>query len=160
VNGVEIRQVRYDALVSQALIAAAQAELGERYGGTGDGTPICHSEFEPPAGAFFIVYLAGEPAGCAGWRSHGSDGLVAELKRLYICPKARRNGIARALLSTVEESAQSYGRTRMILECGDRQPEAISLYLSMGYQPIDDFGFYRCAPDVVSLGRDLVFESR
>jgi hypothetical protein len=43
----------------------------------------------------------------------------------------------------------------MILECGDRQPEAIALYRSCGYQPIPHFGFYRDAPGVVSLGRDI-----
>lgn len=153
---MEIRRVRYDALVAQALVGAAQAELAQRYGGDGDETPVCGAEFEPPAGAFFIAFLGGKPAGCGGWRSHGMDGRIAELKRLYICPKARGNGIARELLSTVEASAHGYGRSRMILECGDRQPEAISLYRSMGYEPIDHFGFYRCAPEVVSLGRDLV----
>ena len=44
---------------------------------------------------------------------------------------------------------------RHILETGDRQPEAVKLYLAAGYQRIDDFGFYRDAPGVISLGRDL-----
>ena len=153
VHGVELRVVRYDSLVAQALVSAAMADLGERYGGPGDETPVSAEEFVPPHGAFLVAFLDGEAVGCGGWRDHG-DG-VAELKRLYTSPSARRRGVARRLLTAVEDSARSYGRKRMILECGDRQPEAIQLYRSHGYEPIPHFGFYRDAPGVVSLGRDL-----
>jgi len=63
--------------------------------------------------------------------------------------------VARALLAAVEDSARAAGRSRLILECGDKQPEAVALYKSCGYQPIEHFGFYREAPGVISLGRDL-----
>jgi hypothetical protein len=42
-----------------------------------------------------------------------------------------------------------------VLETGGRQPEAINLYLSAGYQRIPDFGFYRDEPDVRSFGKEL-----
>jgi GNAT superfamily N-acetyltransferase len=155
-NGVEIRRVRYDAIVAQALVAAALADLKERYeDGEGDGTPINPADFEPPAGAFLVAYLADKPVACGGWRSYGDSGTVAELKRMYTMPVARGRGVARRLLTAVEDSARSYGRTRMILETGVRQPEAIKLYESSGYACIEHFGYYRDAPDVVSLGRDL-----
>jgi GNAT superfamily N-acetyltransferase len=155
VNGVEVRRVRYDAMVAQALVAAALAELGERYGGDGDGTPVRADEFEAPDGVFLVAYLSTEAVGCGGWRSHGAGGTVAELKRMYTAPTARGRGVARRVLAALEESARASGRTRMILECGGRQPEAITLYLSCGYQRIENFGYYREAPQVVSLGRDL-----
>lgn len=151
---VVIRRVRYDALVAQALVTEAMAELGMRYGGHGDATPVQPGNFEPPHGAFLVAYVDGEPVGCVGWRSHGEQ-RAAELKRMFTVPSARRLGIARQLLTAVEDSARACGRTRVILECGDRQPEAIKLYESAGYQRIDDFGYYRYAPEVVSLGRDL-----
>jgi GNAT superfamily N-acetyltransferase len=154
-GSVEIRRVRYDAMVSQALVAAAMLDLGERYEGDGDGTPVTAADFEPPAGAFLVAYLGDEPVACAGWRSYGEDGTVAELKRMFTLPAARRHGVARKMLAAVEDSARSYGRTRMILETGSRQPEAIKLYQSSGYEHIEHFGHYRDAPDVVSLGRDL-----
>jgi GNAT superfamily N-acetyltransferase len=153
-NGVEIRRVRYDAMVAQALVAAAMSDLRERYEGDGDSTPVSAADFEPPAGAFLVAYLNGEPVACAGWRSH-AGGDVAELKRMFTLPAARRMGVARKILEAVEESARSYGRTRMVIETGARQPEAIKLYQSRGYACIKHFGHYRDAPDVVSLGRDL-----
>jgi GNAT superfamily N-acetyltransferase len=152
---VEIRQVRYDAMVSQALVAAAMAELGERYGGSGDDTQVSPAEFEPPHGAFLVAYLDSEPVACGGWRSHDGGGEVAELKRMYTAPAARRSGVARRMLEAIEESARGSGRTRIVLECGDRQPEAVELYRSCGYRRIEDFGHYQDAPGVISFGRAL-----
>ena len=43
----------------------------------------------------------------------------------------------------------------MILETGDRQPEAIALYLSCGYERIDDFGYYKGEEGVLSYARSL-----
>jgi GNAT superfamily N-acetyltransferase len=155
VSDVDIRRVRYDDPVAQALVLAAIADLGRRYGGSGDGTPVDPADFEPPAGAFLVAYLGERAVACGGWRSHGDGGAVAELKRMYADPAVRGRGVARRVLAAVEDSARQHGRTRMILECGQRQPEAIALYKSCGYQPIPHFGFYRDESEVVSLGRDL-----
>lgn len=151
---IEIRLRRFDAAESQALIRAALADLGQRYGGSGDETPVDAAEFEPPAGAFLVAYLDGQPVGCGGWRSHGDDD-TAELKRMYTAPAARGRGVARAVLAAVERSAREQGRKRIILECGDRQPEAVALYTTAGYEPIPNFGFYRDEPGCLSFGRVL-----
>lgn len=74
---------------------------------------------------------------------------------MYVAPSARAAGVASALLAAVEESAAKHRRTRLILECGDRQPEAIALYEKLGYARIADFGHYRDEPGVRSYGRDL-----
>jgi GNAT superfamily N-acetyltransferase len=116
---------------------------------------VTATEFDPPSGAFLVAYLDHDPVGCAGWRSHGDSGDTAELKRLYVAPTARGHGIARALLAAIERSAREYGRSRLILECGDRQPEAIGLYQGSGYELIENFGYYRDEPGVLSFGRSL-----
>lgn len=154
-NELDIRVVRYDAPVAQQLVAGALAELATRYGGGGDETPVAASEFDPPAGAFLVAFLDGNPVGCAGWRTYGDTGDIAELKRMYVASTERGRGVARAVLAAVERSAREHGRRRLILECGARQPEAIALYQANGYQRIPDFGFYRNEPDVRSFGRSL-----
>ncbi len=141
--------------MSRALVAAALADLGRRYGGGGDETPVQDIEFDPPDGGFLVAYRDGQPVGCAGWRSHDESADVAELKRMYVDPAARGTGLAGILLRAVEDAARVAGRTRMILECGEKQPEAIALYTKSGYLPIPDFGFYKDAPGVRSFGRDL-----
>ncbi|MFY1633353.1 GNAT family N-acetyltransferase [Solwaraspora sp. WMMB335] len=153
--GVEIRRVRYTDTAAQRLVAAAMADLGARYGGSGDDTPVDPADFDPPGGAFLVAYLDRAAVGCAGWRSHGTSGEDAELKRMFVAAAARGRGLARTLLTAVERSAAKQGRRRLILECGDKQPEAVSLYHSAGYARIPNFGYYRDAPGCLSFGRVL-----
>ena len=134
------------------LLADVLDELSQRYGGSGDDTPVRDDDFTPPNGAFFVADDGERLIGCAGWRRHGDD---AELKRMYTAKAARGRGLARRLLATVEESARAAGCRRVILETGDRQPEAIALYESAGYARIEDFGYYKDSPDVLSFAKAL-----
>lgn len=154
-QNLKIHPARFDSPTAQRLIQAALADLGTRYGGSGDDTPVDAAEFEPPAGSFLIAQLDGEPVACGGWRSHGGSAETAELKRMYVAPQARGQGVARAVLAAVERSAREQGRQWIVLECGDRQPEAIALYGSSGYERIPNFGYYKDAPGCVSFGRTL-----
>jgi GNAT superfamily N-acetyltransferase len=80
---------------------------------------------------------------------------VGEIKRMYVAPAVRGRGVALALLRALEDHARSAGRKRLILETGDRQPEAIGLYHKAGYALIENFGHYRDEPGVASFGRGL-----
>jgi ribosomal protein S18 acetylase RimI-like enzyme len=90
--------------------------------------------------------------GCAGWRRHGDD---AELKRMYTAKAARGRGLGRRMLATIEDSAREAGCRRLILETGDRQPEAIALYESAGYVRVEDFGYYAGEEGVLSFAKPL-----
>jgi GNAT superfamily N-acetyltransferase len=155
VTDIDIRPTRYGAPIARTLVAAAMSDLGARYGGGGDETPVESIEFDPPGGLFLIAWRDGVALGCAGWRSHEDTDEVAELKRLYVDPAARRTGVAASLLAAVEDAARAAGRVRLILECGSQQPEAVALYESRGYERIEDFGFYKDQPGVLSFGRNL-----
>jgi GNAT superfamily N-acetyltransferase len=62
---------------------------------------------------------------------------------MYVIEQARGRGLARRILAALEEDARAAGRIRMVLETGDKQPEAIALYVSSGYAPCEKFGYYR-----------------
>jgi GNAT superfamily N-acetyltransferase len=136
-------------------MTAALADLSERYGGDGDATPVLPMEFAPPEGGFVVAYVDGVPAGCGGWRTLAGRDEVAEIKRMFVLPEYRGIGLATAVLRTLEDLARTAGRRRMVLETGDRQPEAISLYKKCGYTAIPNFGYYRDHAGCVSLGREL-----
>jgi GNAT superfamily N-acetyltransferase len=144
--------VAYTDPVARRLVTAALADLGARYGGAGDETPVDAGEFVPPGGLFLVAWRDDEPVGCGAWRTHGAD---AELKRMYTVPAARGTGVASVVLAALEEDARRAGRTRMILECGGRQPEAVALYERHGYTRIPNYGFYADAPDCLSYARTL-----
>jgi GNAT superfamily N-acetyltransferase len=119
-------------------------DLAERYGAEDPDEPSPH-ELAPPDGIFFVAWLDDEPAGCGGLRRHG-DG-IGEVKRMYTRPGARRAGVGRTVLAAVEHRALDLGYERLVLETGTKQPEAIDLYRSVGYELIESYGQYRDYPD-------------
>ena len=149
---LEFRRVGYDDEVAAGLIEQVQQEYVVRYGGR-DTAPVDPGEFTPPLGLFLVVLLDGTPVGCGGWRDLG-DGRV-EVKRMFTAPSARGRGVARALLAELERTAAAAGHTRVVLETGLAQPEAMTLYASAGYDPIDGFGHYAGRPLSRAFGKDL-----
>jgi GNAT superfamily N-acetyltransferase len=133
-------RVRYDSDEAQTLITELQSEYVERYGGP-DATPVDPDEFSPPHGAFFVGHRDGELVGCAGLRKHSEADI--EVKRMFIRRPFRGRGWSRPLLSLLEDEARELGFERIILETGLRQPEAMGLYESSGYELIPGFGHYR-----------------
>lgn len=138
-----IEQAPYDAELAAMLVAEVQLEYVERYGGR-DETPMEVSEFARSSGAFFIAYIDGVAVGCGGLRRH--DGGVAEIKRMYVRAGHRRQGFAWRLLRALEDKARQLGYSRVVLETGTGQPEAIALYISAGYEAVAGFGRYRDQP--------------
>jgi GNAT superfamily N-acetyltransferase len=133
-----------------------QAEYGRRYGGDGDISPIDVHQFDAPDGHFVMAYVDDVPAAMGGWRRGGPRGRSdAEIKRMYVRPAFARRGLARALLAEIERTASAVGITRLVLETGTAQPEAIALYESSGYEAIPAFGFYAGYDDSVHLGKTL-----
>ncbi|GAA3489003.1 MULTISPECIES: GNAT family N-acetyltransferase [Streptomyces] len=148
---MDFRPVAYDHPDAVKLQADVQLEYAERYG-EGDLTPLDPAMFTPPRGLYLIAYDdEGFPVATGGWRAQRADEENyadgdAELKRMYVVPAARGKALARRMLALLEADARAAGRTRMVLETGTEQPEAVALYLSSGYTPVplaDRFGLYR-----------------
>lgn len=130
--------------------------------GEGDATELRDDEFEQPNGIYLVGYDGGRPIASGGWRSSWLDPSDpvprpgdAEIKRMYVVPEARGAGHATALLVELERTAAECGRTRMILETGTAQPDAIALYRSCGYSPIPVFGAHRADPRSRCFGKPL-----
>ncbi len=151
VSGWRIERLPITHPDAALLVEEVQAEYVVRYGGR-DETPIDPTYFDAPAGAFFVGYLDGRPVATGAWRRRTDvvvDGtsLSAEVKRMYVAPRARGLGLARAMLAPPRGAPRArQGAEVMVLETGLRQPEAIALYESSGYLPIAGFGYYKDAP--------------
>ena len=145
---------------AQVLVEAVQEEYVARYGSR-DDSPIDPRDFEDPLGQFFVGYLGDDPVATGAWRRSSVRALgaevTAEVKRMYVVPRAQRRGIARRMLAHLEATAAAEGVEALVLETGIKQPEAIELYLSSGYEPVPGFGHYcgselsRCFGRVVAL---------
>jgi GNAT superfamily N-acetyltransferase len=159
VSGWRIERLPITHPDAALLVEEVQGEYVARYGGR-DETPIVPTYFDEPNGAFFVGYLDGRPVATGAWRRRTDvlvDGssLTAEIKRMYVAPQARGLGLARAVLAHLEETARAAGAEVMVLETGERQPEAIALYESSGYLPIPGFGYYKDAPLSRCMARSL-----
>ena len=141
--------------VAQELIAALNAELSARYpeDDSANHFRLTRDEVAPGRGAFLVAYDDGMPIGCGAVRR--IDAGVAELKRMYVSPAMRGRGVGRALLDALVAEARQLGATRLVLETGPRQPEAIALYERAGFVRIPAFGEYEDHPLSVFMGKDL-----
>ncbi len=141
------------------LVADLQQEFVLRYGGP-DETVLGVDTFDDESGQFFLGVADGRPVVIGGWRLRRDvtalGGVVAaEIKRMYVVPAAQRRGFARAMLAHLETTARDSGADVLVLETGMEQPEAIALYESSGYTPVEGFGIYRDEPSVRYLGKRL-----
>jgi GNAT superfamily N-acetyltransferase len=120
------------------VVAQAEAELAVRYGGLdASENDLIPAMFDPPQGAFVVARrgdAAGPPAGGVGVRALEPG--VGQIRRLWVDPAWRGRGIARALMAAVEDAARALGLTELRLSTGDRQPEAVALYDSSGWERV------------------------
>lgn len=91
------------------------------------------SEYGPPHGRFFLE----EGKGCAGLRRFG-DG-VGEMKRLYVVPSARGEGLGGKLARAVIDAARSLGYRRLVLDTLPDMKAAQALYRSLGFRDISAY---------------------
>ena len=136
-------RIAYDSPLAHGLVEELQEEYVLRYGGR-DETPVDPTDFAPPQGAFLVARRVAELIGCAALRRRSDEDV--EVKRMFIRRPYRGRGYARELLALVEDEARSLGFSRVLMETGLAQPEAIGLYESSGYHRIPGFGHYRDSP--------------
>lgn len=123
------------------LIKHLDEELLTRYPSEG----IYGLDFDSPEVeqmTFIVAYLSEKPVGCGALRPL-EDG-YCELKRFYVDPSQRRQGIASAMLRMLLQQARDEDYDYMRLETGPRQPEAIALYERAGFYHIGLYGPYNC----------------
>ena len=80
---------------------------------------------------------------------------VAEIKRMYVRPSSRGLGLGRTMLAALEAEAKSLGALQLVLETGERQPEALGLYESAGFRRIEPYGEYVGSPFSVCMAKQL-----
>ena len=98
---------------------------------------------------FFVARADGEPAGCGGILfvpGDGADVPYGEVKRMYVRPGHRGEGVGRRVLMRLLDEARARGMGIVRLETGIDQVEAIGLYASVGFRPCPPFGPYRDDP--------------
>ena len=72
----------------------------------------------------------------AGMAAATPDTRGFEMRTVFVDPAARRAGVATALVRQIEAEARRRGGLALYLGTGIRQPEALRLYVKLGYRPV------------------------
>lgn len=117
------------------LDAALRANDGEEY----DSFFIHHNKTDNIRHVV-VAYENETPVGCGAIKEFEPQ--VMEVKRMFVPPAKRGQGIASAVLQELEKWAAEMNYKKCILETGERQTEAVALYKKRGYQSIAKYGPY------------------
>jgi GNAT superfamily N-acetyltransferase len=127
-----------DALAS-GIFDELDADLKTRYPASWIPGTDRH-QYEGAGGCVVLASVGAEVIGCGAFRLF--DAGTVEMKRMFVRRVHRGGGIARRILEALEVEARGRGFTAAVLETGTRQPEAIALYITCGYEPIERYGTY------------------
>jgi len=107
---------------------------------------------EPPQ-CLYLAEVDGRPAGTCGLKE--ISGESAEIKRMYVDPTLRRQGVARALLERVIDDGRVAGYRTLRLETVVWMVEAHALYRSCGFVEVPPFSDpeFGCLPGCDHLAR-------
>lgn len=108
--------------------------------------------YAPPGGELLLAKRGDHVLGCIAFKSLAPG--VAEIKRLFVRPRERGKGIARALVAAAINAAQAAGHHEIKLDTLPAMAEAIALYKSFGFAPIAPYGSHPY-PGLLCFGRKI-----
>jgi len=95
-------------------------------------------DYAPPAGRLLLAELDGQLAGCVAL--HKLEPGICEMKRLYLRPQFRGNGLGRALADRIISEARQIGYKRMRLDTVEPvMKDAVGMYRKLGFKEISPY---------------------
>jgi putative acetyltransferase len=144
----------FDSADARRLIEALDEHLAGRYPPEQRFGPNLKAEhLAPGLGTFVIARSGGVAVGCGAVRR--LDQTTVEVKRMYVDPGVRGRGVAKEIVQRLEAEARAMGASRLVLETGIYQEEAIGLYRRFGYSEIDCFGEYAGVPTSICFAKAI-----
>jgi putative acetyltransferase len=127
----------------EALLESSDAYMASLYPAESNHLLDIASLLRPEV-TFIVARVDGRALGCGAVVDSGEG--WAEIKRMFVSPAARGRKLGRRLLEKIEAIAAARGATKLRLETGGKQPEALALYASAGFVEIGPFGKYESDP--------------
>ena len=109
--------------------------------------------YGPPGGELLLAKRGDHVLGCIALKALEPP-RVAEIKRLFVRPQARKTGVGQALVAAVIAVARQLGYGEIKLDTLAEMEGAIVLYKRNGFAPIPPYGSHPY-PGLVTLGLTL-----
>jgi putative acetyltransferase len=159
-GGVRIDPLAPDLPAAQALLAASDRYMTALYPAIGHH--LESAEGLAQANVLFLGVWVGDALVACGavkrQQDADADGLAyGEIKRVFVSAEQRGQGLSRLLMQRLEQDLTERGIGLARLETGIRQPEALALYASLGYQRRGPFGGYEVDETGVFMEKRLGF---
>ena len=100
-----------------------------------------------------VAYDENIAVGCGAFKPYSEQ--AVEIKRMFVHPDFRGRGIAQQILKDLEKWAAEIGYQSCVLETGQKQPDAIQLYLKTGYKKIPNYGQYEGIENSICMKKEL-----
>ena len=147
-----IDEYQMDSDIARLLIEELDTELMSRYA-TSSVHGVNTEDFIAAGGKFLVLKVDEDYAGCGALRPIDSSSV--EIKRMFVRKPFRGKGLSKQMINHLESLAINFGYSQILVETGDRQPEAQSLFRSNGYFQIQPFGEYIDDPHSICFKKKL-----
>jgi len=135
-----------------ALLRAGERHSAKLY----PAESIHHLPLDALRAANVRFYVARDEAGRAiGTGALVLNGAWAEVKRMWVVPAARGQGVSKQVLDALEAKARAEGVRFLRLETGSDNQVALGLYARAGFAMRDVFADYRPDPLSAFMEKDL-----
>ena len=109
-------------------------------------------DYAAPRGRLLVACDGPHVVGCAALRP--LEGRECEMKRLYVMPSYRGQGIARRMAEKLVSEANVLGYRRILLDTLDFMVSARALYASLGFKEVPAY-YHNPIPGAVYLAKEL-----
>lgn len=114
----------------------------------GLGVDLCFQDFEQelsslpgkyaePKGRLYLAFDQGKAVACIALRP--IDDRIGEVKRLYVKPTHRRQGLSKILVERIIRDANELGYKRLVLDTLNTMIPAMNLYRSLGFKETEAY---------------------
>ncbi len=135
-----------DRQAAADVIHTVLAEYGLGWEPTGADQDVLQVEqaYQQVGGAFWVVEQAGTIVGTAAYYPIERGFQAVEIRKMYLRPAVRGQGLGRWLLGQLEGAIAAAGHQEIWIETATVLSEAVQLYERSGYQPATGVETDRC----------------
>lgn len=135
------RQLAYDLI--QSILVEYGLGCGEPEGADSDVLQV-ETAYHATGGEFWVAERHHQIVGTAGYYPIRRGSRAVEIRKMYLHPDVRGQGLGRFLLAELERAIAARGYHQIWIETASVLKEAVQLYERHGYEPSTGVETARC----------------